>query len=55
MAPKYIIKHMAHRVWSYFQSRLAFTMAAFNLLALWNGLQLDEQGRVRLSIAQFSS
>jgi len=53
------IKHMAHRVWSYFQARLAFTMAAFNLLAQWNGpapagLHPDKQGRVHLSIAQFS-
>ncbi len=48
------LKHMAHRVWSYFQARLAFTMAAFNLLARWSGLHPDEQGRVHLSIAQFS-
>jgi len=48
------IKHMAHRVWLYFQARLAFTMAAFNMLAQWDGLQPDNQGRVHLSIAQFS-
>ena len=53
------IKHMAHRVWVYFQARLAFTMAAFNLLAQWDGpapagLHPDEHGRVHLSIAQFS-
>ena len=50
---------MAHRVWVYFQARLAFTMAAFNLLAQWDGpapvgLQADKLGRVHLSIAQFS-
>jgi len=48
------IKHMAHRVWSYLQARLAFCMAAFNLLAQWDGLHPDASGRVHLSIARFS-
>jgi len=48
------IKHMAHRAWAYFEARLAFTMAAFNLLVQWEGLQPDTDGRVHLSIAQFS-
>jgi len=48
------LKHMAHRVWSYFEGRLAFCLAAFNILAQWQGLQPDDQGRVHLSIAQFS-
>jgi hypothetical protein len=48
------IKHMAHRVWSYFQARLAFTMAAFNVLAQWDGLRPDPDGRLHLSIARFS-
>jgi len=47
-------KKVAHRVWDYFRSRLAFTMAAFNLLVQWDGLQPDEAGFVHLSIAQFS-
>lgn len=47
-------KRMMHRVWDYFRARLAFTMAAFNLLAQWNGLKTDESGYVHLSIAQFS-
>jgi hypothetical protein len=47
-------KRMMHRVWDYFRARLAFTMAAFNLLAQWNGLNSDEKGFVHLSIAQFS-
>jgi hypothetical protein len=47
-------KKVAHRVWDYFQSRLAFTMAAFNLLVQWHGLQPDEHGRIHLSIAEFS-
>lgn len=48
------LKHMAHRVWIYFQARLAFCMAAFNILAQWHGLEPDENGRVHLSIAEFS-
>jgi len=47
-------KHMAHRVWAYFRARLAFAMAAFNLLVQWHGLKPDEDGLIRLSIAEFS-
>lgn len=48
------LKRIAHRVWTYFRARLAFTMAAFNLLAQWSGLRPDQHGRVHLSIANFS-
>lgn len=47
-------KKVMHRVWEYFQARLAFTMAAFNVLVQWYGLPPDEQGFVPLSIAEFS-
>lgn len=47
-------KKVAHRVWSYFESRLAYTMALFNVLVQWHGLQPDENGFVHLSIAEFS-
>jgi hypothetical protein len=47
-------KKVMHRVWAYFQMRLAFTMAAFNVLAQWHGLHPDEHGFVPLSIAEFS-
>ncbi len=47
-------KKVMHRVWEYFQARLAFTMAAFNVLVQWHGLQADEDGFVSLSIAEFS-
>jgi len=47
-------KKVGHRVWEYFKARLAFTMAAFNLLVQWHGFQPDEHGFVRLSIAEFS-
>ncbi len=47
-------KKVGHRVWRYFRARLAFTMAAFNLLATLHGLKPDENGFVHLSIAEFS-
>ncbi len=47
-------KKVGHRVWEYFQARLAFTMAAFNLLVQWHGLKPDANGFVHLSIAEFS-
>ena len=47
-------KKVAHRIWSYFESRLAYTLALFNILVQWNELQPDEHGLVHLSIADFS-
>ena len=47
-------KKVMHRVWAYFQARLAFTMALFNVLVQWNGLQPDDDGMIHLSIAKFS-
>jgi hypothetical protein len=47
-------KKLMHRAWGYFKARLAFTMAAFNLLVQWDGLEADADGFVHLSIAEFS-
>lgn len=47
-------KKVLHRAWAYFQARLAFTMAVFNLLVAWDGFQPDPTGFVHLSIASFS-
>lgn len=47
-------KHQAHRVWNFFRSQLGWTMALFNLLVDWNGLQIDEQGYLKQSLAEFS-
>lgn len=47
-------KKSMHRAWNYFRARLAFTMAAFNVLAQWNGLKPDNDGFIRLAIADFS-
>src|SRR5882672_8239016 len=47
-------KKVMHRGWEYFQARLAFTMAAFNVLVQWHGFQPYASGFVPLSIAEFS-
>ena len=47
-------KKVMHRVWTYFHARLAFTMAAFNVLVQWHGLQPYASGFVPLSIAGFN-
>jgi hypothetical protein len=47
-------KKVMHRGWAYFQARLAFTMAAFNVLVRWHGLQPTASGFMPLSIAEFS-
>lgn len=47
-------KKVMHRVWEYFEARLACTMAAFNVLVQWHGLPADKDGFVSLSIAEFS-
>jgi hypothetical protein len=48
------LKKLAHRVWAYLEAHLAYLMALFNILVQWHGLEPDEAGFVRLSIAQFS-
>ena len=48
------LKKVMHRGWAYFQARLAFTMAAFNVLVQWHGFQPTASGFVPLSIAEFS-
>ena len=46
------LKKVGHRVWSGLKARLAFVLAAFNLCSLWNGVQIDEEGFVTLSMLQ---
>lgn len=48
------LKHLRQRVWAYFEMRLSFTVALFNLLQQWNGLNFDEDGVSHLKLAQFS-
>src|SRR5947208_3446869 len=47
-------KKVMHRGWEYFHARLAFTMAAFNVLVQWHGFLPNVSGFVPLSIAEFS-
>jgi hypothetical protein len=47
-------KHSHHKVWAYFETKLGFTMAMFNILVQWHGFQPDDTGFVPLSIAEFS-
>ena len=54
MAVKRDFKARSHRAWEGFEAHLAYAMAGFNILAQWNGLEPDAQGRVHLSIAQFT-
>jgi hypothetical protein len=48
------LKKVCHRTWTLLAARLAFTMAVFSVLVQWNGLPVDPDGRIRLSIAEFS-
>jgi hypothetical protein len=47
-------KKVMHRKWAYFKSRLAFTMAMFNILVQWDRLQVDDEGCIHSSLAPFS-
>src|SRR5438093_8447265 len=47
-------KQVMHRGWAYFHARLAFTIAAFNVLVQWHGFLPNVSGFVPLSIAEFS-
>lgn len=48
------LKKASQRTWRNLHARLAFTMALFNVLVQWNGLSVDQDGTIRLSIADFS-
>lgn len=37
-------KRSRHKVWEFFKTKVAFTMALFNILGQWYGLQPDEHG-----------
>jgi hypothetical protein len=48
------LKQVSQRTWAGLRARLADTMAVFNVLALWDGISVDEHGNIHLSIAEFS-
>ena len=47
-------KKMRHRTWAGFEAHLSYMVAAFNILAQWNGMQPDENGHTHRSIAHFT-
>jgi len=47
-------KRQTHRAKAYFNAHLSFARAAFNLLVCWHGVQPDENGFVKLTMAEFS-
>jgi hypothetical protein len=48
------LKKLSHRTWHNLRARLAYTMALFNVLVLWDGLPTDEDGNLHFSIAEFA-
>ena len=48
------LKKASQRTWGGVRARLAYTMALFNMLVLWDGIPVDEHGIIHLSIAEFS-
>jgi hypothetical protein len=48
------LKRMHHRVMEHLEAHLGFVLAVFNILTQWDGLVVDEDGRIRLSMAEFS-
>lgn len=48
------VKKLSHRTWPQLLARLSFVMALFNVLVLWDGLPVDVDGNIHLSIAQFT-
>jgi hypothetical protein len=48
------LKKVAHRTWAAFQTRLAFTLATFNLLVQWHSLKPAAHGVIHLSLVEFS-
>jgi hypothetical protein len=42
---------MRHQVWEYFEMRLGFLLAIFNILQEWNGFNVDDKQVTHLSMA----
>lgn len=48
------LKRLFQRAQDYLEARLGFTVAIYNMLVAWNGIQADKLGRTKLSIAEFA-
>jgi hypothetical protein len=44
------LKKVSHQTWNVLWTRLASTLAVFNILVLWDGLPVDEDGNLQFSI-----
>ncbi len=47
-------KQLSHRTWPLLVARLSFLLVLFNVLALWDGLPVDNDSTIHLSIAPSS-
>jgi hypothetical protein len=48
------LKRASQWTWTGPKARLAYTLAVFNILELWGGIRVDDDGTIHLSIAQFT-
>ncbi len=48
------LKKASQRTWAGLRARLAYTMALFNILVMWDGLRVDDDGILHHSIAEFA-
>ena len=48
------LKQASQRTWAGVRARLAYTMALFNILVLWDGIPVDDDGNIHLSVAEFT-
>lgn len=48
------LKKASQRTWKGLHARLAYTMALFNILVLWDGLPADDDDILHFSIAEFA-
>ena len=48
------LKQVSQRTWAGLKARVAYTMALFNILVLWDGIPVDDDGIIHLSIAEFT-
>ena len=49
------LKKLRHRTWRNLHARLAYTMALFNVLVLWGGIPVDDDGNIHLKLQNSSS
>lgn len=47
-------KKLSQRTWANLRARLAYTMVLFNILVHWDGLSVEADQNIHLSIAQFT-